>query len=287
MKIKLLALISVLTLSAMTAFTLKPEAEQADAKTVVNGMLAAIDKVNTLTFELYGKERFGTKYVEKRNFFKVSHNPVKVYIKDLEEGIEVLYAKGWNGDKCYINTNGFPYVNVSMGPLSARVREGQHHSLFEAGFKYVAIGMRSTIKMVETEKRKFDEHFKVLGEVTFDGKACYNLNMINTEWAYSDYKVTKDETPRSIAMRLNLNEQIVMDKNNLGIGVIKAGKVIKIPNSYAQKVVFYVDKKTMLPICQFVYDENGLYEKYEYTKLVLNPKFAENEFTDEFKGYGF
>ncbi len=36
-----------------------------------------------------------------------------------------------------------------------------------------------------------------------------------------------------------------------------------------------------------MYDENGLHEKYIYTKLVLNKKIKNEEFNRDYKDYNF
>ena len=56
---------------------------------------------------------------------------------------------------------------------------------------------------------------------------------------------------------------------------------------YAKKMILYIDKGYMLPLVIKVYDGKGLYEQYAYTKFILNPDFEDDEFTSEYKDYGF
>ena len=56
---------------------------------------------------------------------------------------------------------------------------------------------------------------------------------------------------------------------------------------FARKIVFYVDLQSHLPLVQEIYDEKGFFEKYEYKSFVLNPAFDPQEFTSEYKDYGF
>lgn len=259
-----------------------------DAQQVVNNMLASIDKIQGMKFRIKTKERFGSNYDQKHVFFKVWHGyPRKIYMKDMDKGIELLYLDKWNDNKCLINPNGFPYINVSFGPLSSRVRENNHHSIFEAGYKYVAEGMRKTLDLVKKNNRKLDNHFKIAGEITWNGKSCVILSMENDEYKFENYTVVNNESPRDIAMKLKVNEQTVMDINNIGLGNLKTGRVIKVPNSYAKKVVFYVDKSQWIPIFQEVYDEKGLYERYEYHDVQINPTFQNQEFSKDFGEYKF
>jgi outer membrane lipoprotein-sorting protein len=36
-----------------------------------------------------------------------------------------------------------------------------------------------------------------------------------------------------------------------------------------------------------VYDDEGLYEKYEFNNLVIDPQFEAEEFSSDFEDYGF
>jgi outer membrane lipoprotein-sorting protein len=68
---------------------------------------------------------------------------------------------------------------------------------------------------------------------------------------------------------------------------VKPGQKIKVPTSYAKKVVLYIDKLNNLPIYQQLFDEKGLFAEYKYTNLIVNPKLADNEFTKNYTGYKF
>ena len=48
-----------------------------------------------------------------------------------------------------------------------------------------------------------------------------------------------------------------------------------------------IDKKTYIPISITVYDEEGLYEAYEFTYMRINPIFKSDEFLKSYKGYSF
>jgi outer membrane lipoprotein-sorting protein len=48
------------------------------------------------------------------------------------------------------------------------------------------------------------------------------------------------------------------------------------------KRYLYIDEANSFPIYQEMNDDKGLYEKYEYNGLKVNPTFAGDEFTEEF-----
>lgn len=257
------------------------------AKPYIDKMLAAADQVKGIKFMIKTKERFGQKYVDKRTYMKIYNSPYQMYLKDQDTGVELIYINGWNSNKCFINPNGFPWTNVSFGPFTDRVRENQHHTIFEAGFWYLSKTMRGLIKRINDEKRDYNKYFKYLGESSWGGVSYYKLSLVNDEFAYENLTLTKDETPREIALRLNLNEALIEAKNGIGHGKIKAGTTIKVPNTFAKKVELFLDKTTYLPYVQVVYDDTGVFEQYEFSNVVINPTFAADEFATTFKEYGF
>ena len=142
-------------------------------------------------------------------------------------------------------------------------------------------------KRAESEA-SFDKVFSYAGSVTFDGKECYKIIISDPTFHYKDYTVKKGETTYSIAMRLNLSEQLIIEKNNLGgFYGAKEGMVLKIPSSYAKKSILYLDKSNYHAIYQEMHDDKGLYEKYKFLSLKINPTFASDEFTEDFKNYDF
>jgi len=48
-----------------------------------------------------------------------------------------------------------------------------------------------------------------------------------------------------------------------------------------------VDKEAFLPLKMEIYDDQGLYEKYEFSELKVNTKISAEEFSQDFSEYGF
>ena len=59
------------------------------------------------------------------------------------------------------------------------------------------------------------------------------------------------------------------------------------PNVYAPKITIFVDPDLHLPIVQVIEDEKGMFEKYEYSELKINPRFNTMEFNEDNEEYGF
>ncbi|HEX2901359.1 MAG TPA: DUF1571 domain-containing protein, partial [Bacteroidia bacterium] len=68
---------------------------------------------------------------------------------------------------------------------------------------------------------------------------------------------------------------------------LKPGQVITVPTVYGKESVFMIDTENFLPIVQIIHDDKGLFEKYEYHNLKVNPRFNSAEFTKDYPDYKF
>jgi hypothetical protein len=81
---------------------------------------------------------------------------------------------------------------------------------------------------------------------------------------------------------------MILEKNKISwYDKVSEGQKILIPNIFSPKVVLYIDKILRLPIYQEVYDDNGLFEVYEYHGLIVNPTIPADEFSKKYKEYKF
>jgi len=259
-----------------------------DAKTIVDRSIQSMRNTKTLKGMINRQERVKGKMEEGKLYFKMTPNPYQVYVYNYapDEGTEVLFKTGWNNNKAYIFPNKFPFINVSFKPLSNTLLKGRHHSIYDVGFTY-------TLKVVEHVMEKYGDDFEqyvtLQPEVNYRGQACYVVQIDYDEYAYEDYVVEQGENIVDIDQKLRVPAYKIIEIND-GINDIwdvKAGQTIKVPNVYASKVVFFIDKKDYLPLVQVVYDDEGLFERYEYSQLEYNPPIDPGEFTPEWDEYMF
>ncbi len=251
-------------------------------------MQIAVSNIKTASYELTVEERLGSKTSVRVSDFRILSSPFKLYGRNIHTGVEFLFVEGWNNNKAYVNPNGFPWVNLSLDIYGKRIRDGMHHTIDHAGFGYMNNMLKALEKKIIEAGYSPEKCIKLNSEVTWNGRPCYRLQIDAPNYEWIDYSCPKDETLFSLCSRLNILEYAVMENNKLDYGAsLSKGKVIKIPNFMAQKIVLYIDKENYLPIVQMIYDDKGLYEKYEYRKLELNIKVADNEWTPQCAGYGF
>jgi outer membrane lipoprotein-sorting protein len=251
-------------------------------------MFEQTPRIDSAIFTIRKKERIEGELITQESFTKFVKNPFQVYIKQTapNKGQEVLYVQGENNDKAIINPNGFPWINLKLQPLEGIMRNNQHHTIFQSGFDHVV-----SILAFLCEKYKKEVETIVInnGDVVIDGRDCYSITFNNPHYEVIDYKIGKGETTMTIAQKFMLNEHMILSLNSSlnGGEVIEEGRLIKIPNDYSPKMDLFIDKEYLLPVNMLVYDNDGLYEQYEYFDIHLTPDFGVDEFSQEYTDYGF
>ncbi len=257
----------------------------------MDGMLSAINNSNQIKATIKAWERFEDKkeMVHNEMDIKLQVKPRKIYVLSKtppNENVELLYNEGERDNKVYVNAGKW-IPNVKLSPFGGKLRKDQHHTMHENGFTYLG-DIVSWAKEKADEEGRFDDIFKVVGEEQFVGRMCYKLEINDPTYTYEQYTL-KDETIYEVALSKRVCEYLIVEKNESidDFDEGDAGETVKIPSSYAKKTVLYIDKEHMLPIGQFMYDENGLFERYEFHNMKVNPGFKSAEFTSDWEGYRF
>ena len=209
------------------------------------------------------------------------------YIKETipNTGMEILFMKGWNDNKAYINPNGFPYVNVSLAPFSERMRQNGHFTIYDIGFETIVVNLRYGLKQMTG---KINDFYRIDGTVVWDGRTCYKLVLNNPEYKWNKYTVPKDITLTSLARDMHLGAYSIKERNNLSsYSTIKAGTTILIPSAFVKKLTLYIDKTNNLPLMQEIHDDKGFFSRYEFNDFILNPKFSAADFSTTNPVYHF
>jgi hypothetical protein len=282
-------LLSFVFIAATTHAT--PPASQ--TRQIIDNMLATISKHQGAIFTMHGVERMVGKPNENNQinmFTKVNIAPLKIYAKvltDPNKGTELLYATGERGNKIRVNAGKF-VPTLNLAPTSGLLSKNQHHTLLTSGFMIVSRIVSDGVKRADAQG-KFDVVFQLQGETVFQGRKCNKVFIDDPSYTYTTVVGGKGETVHTLAKRLLISEYHIMELNpsSRGLDDNVEGKTLKVPTSYAKKTMLYIDKETNLPIYQEMNDEKGIFEKYEYTNVTLNPAFKADEFTDKFPDYHF
>jgi outer membrane lipoprotein-sorting protein len=258
--------------------------EKVTAKTILTQLTLAADALGTASFDLKIAERCNGKMRNSSSHVKLQRSPQKIYMK--LNGPELLYVKGANDNKVLVNPAGFPYVDINLDINSATLHKDQHHTISEVGFDFLNEIIKDAVARTGP---KFEEYFKYDGVELWNAIPCYKVTITDASYKFTTYSAAKGESLISIARKLKLSEYKLGELNSMTDydTPFKAGKVLIVPTSYARITELLVDQKSWLPLCTKVYDNTGLFETYEYVNLRINPVFATDEFTRNFKGYGF
>ena len=255
---------------------------------IVKEMFARTKQIKTMSYTMRKKERIAGQFQSQESSVKLNVSPLKMYLKQSapKQGLEVLYVAGENGNKALINTNGFPWVNVSLDPMGAVMRDHQHHTVFQSGYAHLMAILEHLTNKYQPELETIMTHATT---ENIDGHECWLITFSNPHFKYFKYTVAQKETILTIADKYKLSEHMIMERNPI-IGNyedVKPGQIIELPNDYSNKLELYVDKVRMIPLVMKVYDDKGLYEYYEYSNVKLNPVLSADDFNKNNSAYGF
>ncbi len=280
--------------AVLSLFFLSFQPHPNKAADLLNDMLTSIEEIDQLYYVMKSWERVESG--EEKNYTKIKtklqEEPTrKMYIKKFtnpNKGAEILWVEGkWGGD-AYVYTNGFPYFNVELSPYSRRMRKKQHHTILNSGFGLLSEIVTDAIERAK-QRDAIDEVFHYKGKVTHNSRPCHKIVVHDPTFHFESYTVKEGEDLDDIADERNICAYLIKEKNdNVDYyNDVSKGQTIQIPSSYAKKSVLFIDRKNMLPIGQHLYDEKGMFERYEFHDVDTNPSFSDKEFTDEYEEYGF
>ncbi len=255
---------------------------------LIDKMIKAIDDHNQMEFKMYRSERSKNGFTDGKFYAKLINKPYKLYIKNFKPkpGSEILYIKGQNDDKALINPNSFPYFSISLDPDNNLLLAGGHHSLREAGFTLFS-------NMFKLYKVNYGE--ELYNRITYHGmfkwndRVCYKISIDYPDYSTKKYTPKKGETLYSISrdQLLNIGKLREYNAKYDDDDILDESDEIIIQNVYAKKAVIFIDNENYFPIYQLIYDEEGLYEKYQYIDLNLDISFKNEEFTRDYSEYNF
>lgn len=243
--------------------------------------------IKTLSFVMEKQERIDGKIKKQRTFSKLQRKPYLVYLKQVKTGggREILYGSKKNEGKLLVNPNGFPWVNISLNPMSSMARKGQHHTIEDSGFDLVI----NILEFLFDKYGKDTKEMVSMENVQFDGINCKKITFVNPNFKYVKYKIKAGETLNSIAQKYMISEYMIVEKNKTisNYTDIKVGDEILIPNDYSPNMELTIDVKRKIPLSIKIFDDEGLYEYYKYFNVVINPEFTALDFDANNSKYGF
>ena len=260
-------------------------AQDPEAKAVILQMIDSAYALEGFKSIIRKTERIEGKLVIQVSEVKVSSKPYEVYVRQLspKSGVEILCADGCK--KALINMNGFPWINLTLDPYGMTMRKHQHHTVHDSGFDLLAFILARDLADFNSQEQTLTRKKDVL----WLGEDAIQIEMVNKNYKTIPYKVNGHENIADIAKKFNVNEYAILELNPEcnNYEDVRSGQQLIIPSHYGVKMNLFINKKTMLPLIVRVYDHKGLFEEYDYTHFQANPRFATNEFDEDFADYDF
>ncbi|MEO9966087.1 MAG: DUF1571 domain-containing protein [Reichenbachiella sp.] len=254
----------------------------------VQQVFEATRQIESLKYDFVRTERINGKFESNESSVKMTRRPYQVYMKlqEPQAGIEVLYPHPTDEKRALVNPNGFPWVNLKLDPKGDLMRKGQHHTILDCGYDHVVSVMEY---LFYKHKNEINQILNEHGTARVNGRNCEVISMVNSDFGYLNHEVKKGESIASIALKNRLNEYLIYEKNNqLGLFAgVKEGDIIKVPTDYAAKMYLYIDIEKQIPLKLEIYDELGLFEKYEFKNVEINPELSAEEFSHGNTAYQF
>jgi len=271
----LLGIILILNFS----FSSNNPLSESEANLVFNRLVKSVNSIQTMKFTLSNEERIGKSMMKGTQQVSMNIDPFQCHITMIEpgKGEELVYAGKKYDYKAVYEPSGFPYFQIELDPYGPLMRKNNHHTIFDLGYgKMMAI--------LQFHMRPGDYNMKV-SEILRGDKEVYKIEIEFINFKYYTMKVDRVEKLTAIAKRLYLNDYMLSELNDIDLwDDLKVGSMIKVPNSYAKKIELYIDKANGLPLSQVVYDELGVYEKYDFSNLKINISIPEKRFESEMLG---
>jgi outer membrane lipoprotein-sorting protein len=258
-------------------------------KKIITQMLTACDQMKGAKFLMASSERNKKgKMIYKEMLVKHQSHPSYTYLYCVQPdaGSEVLWREGIMNDEVMVNPNGFPYVTLKLHLQNTLLRKDGHHTVKDIGFDYIYTMVSHYQNSLGD---KFYSYLKITDTIPWDGRKIIRVVFDYTDFTYIPYLVRKGENVTTISETNYINDCMILTANKEvdDFNDVKANQTIRIPNYIGRKIAFGIDLSTMLPLLQEVYDEKGLFERYELKSFIFNPKFEPDEFTPDFKDYHF
>jgi hypothetical protein len=176
--------------------------------------------------------------------------------------------------------------NLHLDPLGHRMKKNEHHSVMNAGFDY----MVSIIQHLHNKyEGRADKLLEFGGYGIWDERRVAKVTLYSPNFHFDQYTVQASENLIDIARKFHVCEHMILANNEEvdDYRDVSAGQTIRVPSDYAKRTVLYLSREHWLPIKMVIYDGEGLYERFDYLTLSINPDFPAGVFSPDYEKYGF
>jgi len=271
-----------------TIFTLALTAQQAEPLELLQQMFDRCREVNMLEYTMDKQERVDGKMTRQRSFIRLHRDPFKIYLRQEvpRDGLEALYLEGANKDRILVNPNGFPWINLNLAVHSGLVRRDQHHTIDHSGYDYFIKVLSGSL---QDESARQMAKMTCSSEIRWLDEPCWRLHILNPLYEEKKTRIGSDISLTNLSDSLHLCEYKIVELNRgLKPGeMVPAGSELVLPSHYAKEISIYVSTRHQLPVTFEVRDEQGVYERYDFLDIQVDPDLEQGEFDPDYSAYAF
>ncbi|PLX20709.1 MAG: hypothetical protein C0599_08690 [Salinivirgaceae bacterium] len=246
---------------------------------------SSLSNSNGLKFKMAIYARMKGNDYNQEALFKIQRSPLKVYYRQfIDNNIELLYDETKDKEKAIINPDGFPYTNLQLSPYSSLILKRQHHNVFEA----------DPLFTIDQLKRMFDDCLPdkcsiTISDTLVDNKPYKVLQYFNPHYKIQKVKVEEDIHILDFARKLGVNfySIVCFNEDFDSSSEFDKGEILKVPSSYAKKILLIVNPSNNQVFEIQVFDGKGLFEKMRYLWFKKDVEFEEIDFQKENPEYNF
>ncbi|MCX7606542.1 MAG: DUF1571 domain-containing protein [Bacteroidia bacterium] len=264
------------------------QAQSLDPLQVLNLLIDRTGTLKTLQYELKKYERVRGKLLLEHMKFKVRRHPFAVYGYQYSprRGVEVLYPSEAGSNRPLVKPNTFPYVPLTLDPYGDLILEDQHQTLFAVGYDQIRSLLIAARERYRAELPKLVAHE---GTLIWDGRRCHKLVLRAPNYRIESYSVSAGDNLFRVSDKLKVGWYKIMELNGFKSPNVslKAGQVLKVPSDYGKVIRLIIDAERYIPLVVEVEDELGLYERYEYYRVEVDPPLTDMDFSRNNPQYNF
>ncbi|MCS6895629.1 MAG: DUF1571 domain-containing protein [Bacteroidia bacterium] len=255
---------------------------------ILNTMIERTGTIQGLRYELKKYERIQGKLILEQMRFKLRRQPFAVYGYQISprKGVEVLFPAEPGSTRLLVKPNSFPYVSITLDPYGDVILENQHQTVKAAGYDQAR-----NLLITAREKYRSDlpRLVKYEGTLIWDGRKCHKLTLQPPAYHIQTYTVKSGDNLFSIAEKFHVGWYKIMELNGIKSpnATLKIGQTLQIPSDYGKVIRLIIDAERYIPLVLEVEDEKGLYERYEYYKVEVDPPLTNKDFSRDNPEYNF
>ena len=167
---------------------------------------------------------------------------------------------------------------VSRDRRGGDAMEGQHHTITDLGLDFVVDLVLVNVRKGQTAgvEPEYD------GVESLHGRRVHRVSASAPPVVHLLHTVKKGESLWSIAELYGQDMYVIQRTNSRnGAHDIEEGDSIKVPEYYATRFILWIYSDNGLPAKLEVYDNEQLYERYDYTHLTTDAVLGDREFKEK------